>query len=246
MTSSHTSTPFCQWFCRLASTLDPRSAPRLARLFFGALLAIGRRTVTDWIRTCGLSAEFRNAYTAVAAAGKRTEIIASRLLSGPLAPIVDAQDRVLLAIDDTPTPRYGSQVQGAGLHHNPTPGPSRSAWVYGHVWVVLALVASHPCWGTIALPFLASRYIREKDLARTSALSLLYMYANSVRSQQGLGNIRQPPLPAGVQQWIDRQITAADAAFHNPGAQAFQSIANDLLSQLRAVEHLFINHPEED
>lgn len=81
---------------------------------------------------------------------------------------------------------------------------------------------------------------------RTSALSLLYMYANSVRSQQGLCKIRQPPLPAGLQQWIDRQITAADAAFHNPGAQAFQSIANDLLSQLRAVEHLFINHPEED
>ena len=164
MASSHTPTPLCQWFCRLAVALDPRSAPRLARLLLGALLAVGRRTVTDWIRTCGLSCEFRKAYTAVAAAGKRAEHIASGLLSGPLGPIVDAHDRVLLAIDDTPTPRYGPHVQGAGLHHNPTPGPSRSAWVYGHVWVALALVASHPSWGAVALPLLASMYVRKKDL----------------------------------------------------------------------------------
>jgi hypothetical protein len=27
----------------------------------------------------------------------------------------------LFALDDTPTPRYGPCVEGAGLHHNPTP-----------------------------------------------------------------------------------------------------------------------------
>lgn len=165
MSSSHTRTSECQWFSYLARAMDPRSASRFATLLLGALLAIGRRTITDWIRTCGLAAEFRKVYTAVAAAGKRAPYIASRLLTGPLGPIIDPHDRILLAIDDTPTPRYGTQVQGAGLHHNPTPGPSGANWVYGHVWVVLALIASHPSWGTVALPLLASMYVRKKNLA---------------------------------------------------------------------------------
>jgi hypothetical protein len=44
----------CQWFSRLASALDHRSAPRLALLFLGAVLARGRRTVTSWIRAAKL------------------------------------------------------------------------------------------------------------------------------------------------------------------------------------------------
>ena len=42
MTSSHPIPAPCQWFARLASALDRRSAPRLARLFFGAVQALGR------------------------------------------------------------------------------------------------------------------------------------------------------------------------------------------------------------
>jgi hypothetical protein len=36
--------------------------------------------------------------------------------------------------------------------------------VYGHVWVVLGLLAAHPAWGVVALPLLARLYIREKNL----------------------------------------------------------------------------------
>src|ERR1700743_772288 len=60
----------CQWFSWPAAALDRRSAPRLALLLFGAVLARGRRTVTTWIRVAGLSDQFRSCYTAVAAAGK--------------------------------------------------------------------------------------------------------------------------------------------------------------------------------
>ena len=31
-------------------------------------------------------------------------------------------DRLLLVIDDSPTKRYGPKVEGADVHHNPTPG----------------------------------------------------------------------------------------------------------------------------
>ena len=55
MTSSHPLPTPCQWFSRLASALDRRPAARLARLFLGAVLARGRRTVTSWIRAAGPS-----------------------------------------------------------------------------------------------------------------------------------------------------------------------------------------------
>jgi hypothetical protein len=74
--------------------------------------------------------------------------------------------RLTFALDDTPTERYGRHVQGAGVHHNPTPGPAGSPFVYGHVWVVLGLLAAHPLWGVIALPLLARLYVRQKDLPR--------------------------------------------------------------------------------
>ena len=60
--------------------------------------------------------------------------------------------RLVFAIDDTPTSRYGPWVEGAGVHHNPTPGPANSPYVYGHIWVVLAVIVCHPLWGVIALP----------------------------------------------------------------------------------------------
>jgi hypothetical protein len=50
MASSHQVPVPCEWFSRLAGVLDRRSAPGLVWLFLGAVLAPGRRTVTDWIR----------------------------------------------------------------------------------------------------------------------------------------------------------------------------------------------------
>ena len=57
-------------------------------------------------------------------------------------------------------------VEGAGVHHNPTPGPAGHAFVHGHVWVTLAWVARRPPWGSIALPPRASLYVRQKDVPR--------------------------------------------------------------------------------
>jgi hypothetical protein len=165
MPSSHPTPPPCHWFSALAAVLDPRSAPRLALLFLGAILARGRRTVTSWIRTAGLSDEYRPCYTTVAAAGKRADSIAARLMHGVVKPLVASATRLTLALDDTPTARYGPHVQGAGVHHNPTPGPAGSPFVYGHVWVVLGLLARHPIWGVVALPLLARLYVRDKNLS---------------------------------------------------------------------------------
>src|ERR1700678_4823223 len=146
MTSSHQDVPPCQWFSRLAAFLDRRSAPRLAWLFFGAVLARGRRTVTSWIRAAGLSTQFQPCYTTVAAAGKKAKDIAARLVCEVVKPLVADLPRLTLAIDDTPTQRYGPCVQGAGIHHNPTPGPAHQRHLYGHVWVTSAWLVRHPLW----------------------------------------------------------------------------------------------------
>lgn len=164
MPSSHPLPTSCHWFSALASALDPRSAPRLAWLLVGAILTRGRRTVTAWIRAAGLSEEFRPCYTTVSAAGRRADAIAARLAHAVVKPLVADAARLTFALDDTPTQRYGRHVQGAGVHHNPTPGPAGSAFVYGHVWVVLGLLAAHPAWGVIALPLLARLYVRRKNL----------------------------------------------------------------------------------
>jgi hypothetical protein len=164
MSSSHTPAARCHWFPVLAAVLDPRSGPRLARLLLGVVLARGRRTVTSWIRCAGLSEEYRPCYTTVSAAGKRSDLIAARVAHEVVKPLVAGAPRLVFALDDTPTPRYGPHVQGAGVHHNPTPGPAGSPFVYGHVWVVLGLLACHPAWGVIALPLLARLYVRKKDL----------------------------------------------------------------------------------
>src|SRR5439155_15468148 len=164
MPSSHPAPSPCQWFFRLASALDCRSAARLVRLFLGVVLARGRRTVTSWIRAAGLSGDFRPCYTTVAAAGKRADSIAGHLASAAVRPLVADADRLTFALDDTPTERYGPHVQGAGVRHNPAPGPAGGPYVYGHVWVVLGLLAAHPAWGVVALPLLARLYVRRKDL----------------------------------------------------------------------------------
>ena len=166
MSSSHPHPDPRQWFVHLAVPLDRRSAPRLALLLFGALLARGRRTLTCWIRAAGLAAQFRPSYTAIAGAGRHADSIAARLLFAAVRPLVADMPRLTLALDDTPTPRFGLRVQGAGVHHNPTPGPAGSPFLHGHVWVVLALLAPHPIWGTVALPLLARLYVRDKDLSK--------------------------------------------------------------------------------
>jgi hypothetical protein len=166
MPLSHLPATLSAWLATLADALDRRSAPRLLRLLLGALLARGRRTVTSWFRAADISTDFRRAYAALWAAGRRSQALGYRLLGCALLPLMRqaSGDHLLFAIDDTPTPRYGPCVQGAGRHHNPTPGPAGEPFVYGHLWVTLAWLAHHPLWDTLALPIRALLYVRAKDV----------------------------------------------------------------------------------
>ena len=147
---------------QLADALHARLAGRLLPLCTGLLFARGRRTVTSWLRAAGVGADYKAYYYFLASLGRKARWVGARLL-GHLRRTVPLGERVLLALDDTPTQRYGPLVEGAGLHHHPTPGPAGQKLLYGHVWVTLALVVRHALWGTIGLPLWALLYVRRKD-----------------------------------------------------------------------------------
>ena len=144
--------------------LHARSRVRVSLICLGILLAGGRRTVTSWFRAAGITAEFRQSYVTVCAVGRSFEDMAiSTVLA--VKPLL-SRKRLLLAIDDTHTSRYGPMVEGCGIHHNPCPGPTGNPYIYGHVWVTLVALAQHKDWGTIALPLQAQLYIRKIDLPK--------------------------------------------------------------------------------
>lgn len=151
------------WINQLASLLDERVAWRLLPLLTGLLFATGRRTVSSWLRAGQLSMDYQDYYYFLCSLGRKVELLAGGLLR-IVAGVVASGERIVLAIDDTPSKRYGPKVEGAGVHHNPTPGPAGAKFVYGHNWVTLAWVVRHRLWGAIGLPLLARMYVRQKDI----------------------------------------------------------------------------------
>ena len=51
----------------------------------------------------------------------------------------------------------------------PTPGPADGEWLYGHNWVTLAWLATHPLWGVIALPLRSLLFVRQIDVPKLDA-----------------------------------------------------------------------------
>jgi len=154
-----------EWVEALESLLDSRTRWRLPIVLAGLLLARGRRTVTTWLRAQGVLDDFDDYYYFLASLGRKIDPLARRLFQ-LLLEHLPIGDRILLALDDTPTRRYGPKVEGAGLHRNPTSGPDDHWFIYGHIWVTLALVVRHPLWQTIGLPLRGLLYVKAKDMPK--------------------------------------------------------------------------------
>ncbi len=163
----------CRWECPdqwtewsewLSAGLHARNRWRLPVLLSGILLASGRRTVTTWLRAAGISDDFDDYYYFLAVVGGKTKSIATQLVLLVLR-VLPLPARLLLVIDDSPTKRYGPKVEGADIHHNPTPGPADQKYLYGHIWVTISLALRHPKWGAMALPLRAMLYVRKQTTA---------------------------------------------------------------------------------
>jgi hypothetical protein len=167
----------------LQAVLDRRIAFRLAIVVAGMLLADDRRTASAWFVAAGVQDDWDRFYDCLRSVGRTSGKLATVVLGlvvQKFAPGVS--DRILLGMDDTPTSRYGRHVEGAGVHHNPTPGPADGQWLYGHNWVALAWLAKHRLWGVIALPLRSMPYVREVDVPK-----LAEKYAWKFRTKHQLG-----------------------------------------------------------
>jgi hypothetical protein len=152
-----------EWSEWLAAGLHARNRWRLPVLLVGILFARGRRTVTTWLRAVGIRHDFADYYYFLAPLGRKTESVATQLFL-LLLRLLPLPDRLLAVLDDSPTKRYGPKVEGADIHHNPTPGPADQKYLYGHIWVTLSLALRHPLWGALALPLRAMLYVRRKTI----------------------------------------------------------------------------------
>jgi hypothetical protein len=152
------------WIAHLSQALHARLAWRLLPIFTGMVFAQGRKTVASWLRGGGLGSDFRAYYYFLGSLGRKAHFVSSLLLRLALD-VIAPDGRLLFALDDTPTKRYGRRVEGAGIHHNPTPGPAEQKFLYGHIWVTVAWVVRHPNWGAIGLPLAALLYVRQKQIA---------------------------------------------------------------------------------
>jgi DDE superfamily endonuclease len=152
-----------EWSAWLAAGLHARNRWRLPVLLVGILFAHGRRTVTTWLRAVGASDDFADYYYFLSSVGRKSESVATQLAVLVLRTL-PLPERLLAVIDDSPTKRYGPEVEGADIHRNPTPGPADQMYLYGHIWVTLSLAVRHPTCGALALPLRAMLYVRQKTM----------------------------------------------------------------------------------
>jgi hypothetical protein len=167
----------------LQVVMDRRIAFRLAIVVAGMLLADDRRTASAWFVSAGVQDDWDRFYDCLISVGRTSRKLATAVLGLVVQKFAPGLgDRILLGMDDSPTARYGKHVEGAGVHHNPTPGPADGEWLYGHNWVALAWLATHPAWGVIALPLRSMLYVREVDVPK-----LVEKYDWEFRTKHQLG-----------------------------------------------------------
>lgn len=169
--------------CMLQAAMDRRIAFRLAIIVAGMFLADDRRTASSWFAAAGVQDDWDRFYDCLISVGRtsrKMSIAVLKLVVQKFAPALG--DRILLGMDDSPTSRYGKHVEGAGVHHNPTAGPADGEWLYGHNWVCLAWLATHPLWGVIALPLRSMLYVRQIDVPK-----LVEKYDWEFRTKHELG-----------------------------------------------------------
>jgi hypothetical protein len=171
---------FSDWSHWLAAGLHARNRWRLGVLLVGMLFAGGRRTATTWLRAAGVSDDYQDYYYFLTCVGRKSESIATQLLALVLRTL-PLPERLLLVIDDSPTKRYGPKVEGADVHHNPTPGPADQPFLYGHIWVTVSLAVRHPQWGALALPLRAMLYVRRQTMASIPKRRKWYRFATKLQ-----------------------------------------------------------------
>jgi hypothetical protein len=151
----------------ISEKIHGRSKWRLGIILCGILFAQGKKTVTSWFKAAGIKEGFQEYYYFLCALGRNyTEEIADKLFEIILRITAWNRKEITAVVDDSPTRRFGSHVEGAGKHHDPTSKPTDQKFLFGHIWVTMSIVINHFRFGLTGLPLLSRLYVREKDVKK--------------------------------------------------------------------------------
>ena len=141
---------------------------RVVPLADGAILALGRRTVTGMLRPVGsLIRGHSSAYHRVFSRAAWSLWPLGRVLAEAVFRWLPSDKPIVLIVDHTTAQHRGKRVYGKGRHHDAVRSThTHVVWRWGHKWVVLAVSVKFPFthrrW---ALPVLVALY-RPEDLNR--------------------------------------------------------------------------------
>jgi hypothetical protein len=136
----------------------------------GAILAIGKRTVTSCLRVCGLAHEkaFQN-YHRVLNRARWSALAASRLLLRLLVAVFAPTGELVCGLDDTIERRRGQQIRAKGIYRDPVRSThSHFVKASGLRWLCCMLLCEVSWAGCVwGLPFLtvlcpSERYYGER------------------------------------------------------------------------------------
>lgn len=229
MASYHAPADWEDWSNWLAAGLHGRSRWRLPVLLTGLLFAGGRRVVASWLRAAGVSDDYRAYYAFLQSVGRQWRGLGGRVLGLVAERALRDLPRILLGLDDSPTKRFGPHVQGAGIHHDPTPGPAGAAFCYGHVWVTLAVIVRHRWWGTIGLPIWSWLYVRQCDVPK---LPRQHGWRFQTKLEQAADLVR---LAVNRLSWLGKPVwVVADGAYaKRPFVRPVLALGATLVGRLR-------------
>jgi hypothetical protein len=131
--------------------------PHVQLLLVGALLTVGRRTVTGVLRTMGLSGERRfKTYHRVLSRARWSGLATSRVLLDLLVKTFVPTGPLVMGLDDTIERRWGPKIATRGIYRDPVRSSrGHMIKVSGLRWLSLMLLTPIPWAGRVwALPFL--------------------------------------------------------------------------------------------
>ncbi len=236
MASYHAPAEWKEWADWLAAGLHGRSRWRLPLVLSGLIFGQGRRVVAAWIRAAGLSDDYQGYDYFLQSVGREWFELGRRVLTLVLRRALRAQRRALVAIDDSPTKRYGPRVEGAGIHHDPTPGPTGNAFCYGHVWVTLAVIVRHPWWGPLGLPIWSRLYVRQCDVAK---LPPKYEWPFETKLEQGVELVYRAVETLQIQGKKELWVVTDGAYTKQPFVRPALSLGVTLVGRLRKDSALY-------
>jgi len=153
-------------FMSLSVAFTQPTFQRIIPLIVGAILTMGRRTVTGVLWTMrGVIRGHHSTYHRVFSRAAWSPWPLGKVLASAILRLIPEDEPVLVPMDDTTAQHRGKKVYGKGCHHDAVRSShTHIVWRWGHRWVVLAISVKLPfTWRRWALPVLAALY-RTKEL----------------------------------------------------------------------------------